>query len=82
MKMKREYTKPVVELVRFELNEAIATCDAKIFVSATKDAEGCELSTVFQDINFYDAKYGCDEKLWPVGYCYYSATDGVHTFNS
>ena len=81
MKMKREYTKPVVELVKFEMSEAIASCDVKIYVSPVKDTEGCKLNTVFEDINFFEAADNCADDRWPEKYCYYTP-DGLATFNS
>lgn len=81
MKMKREYTKPVVELVRFELNVAIAACDAKIYKTPTNGNDACALNEVFKNLNFYNAQGECNDDRWPEGYCYYSA-EGIQTFNS
>lgn len=80
MKMKREYTKPVVELVRFELNEAIAACDIKIYVDLN-DGVSCRVNTLFGDSDFQDEVH-CKKYEGFIGYCYYSATDGIPTFNS
>lgn len=43
MKMKREYTKPVVELVKFELNDAIASCKVVVVTVAGRDNTDCRV---------------------------------------
>lgn len=79
MKMKREYTKPVVELVRFELNEAIAACDvpAHNLWNACKDPNPQYPKITFQD---QDACNGSDPL--PEGYCYYTVNAAQTFFNS
>lgn len=81
MKMKREYKKPVVELVRFELNVAIAACDAKIYKTPMNGDINCVLNEVFRDINFYEQENSCSDDRWPEKYCYYTP-EGIATFNS
>lgn len=72
--MKREYTKPVVELVKFELNEAIAACSIDVTVNlhdktCAKDEYKDE---IFEGLFNPSA---CKEP--PADYCYYTATDGL-----
>lgn len=73
--MKREYTKPVVELVKFELNEAIAAC--AIDVTVNLHDKTCAKDK-YKDPDLFEGLFtpnSCKEP--PVGYCYYTAAEGM-----
>ena len=72
--MKKEYEKPVIELVEFEMNDAIAGCptDATEGFVDIKCVKG-----QYVDIAFTESD-GC----FPTeGYCYYNST-GIVLFQS
>ena len=69
-KMKKEYEKPIVELVEFEVSDAIAgTCQSKVQTSAQE----CVVE-IDPEINFSHPDETCTIKL-DEGYCYYSPND-------
>lgn len=71
--MKKSYVKPEVTLVRFELSEAIASCDVRFYENHTEQTN-CKLNPLFEeyrDINFTSTE-GCSVPI--EGYCYFTST--------
>ena len=66
--MKKKYEKPVLELVEFEVNEAIAACEGKIYASV----EACK-DRLDPAINLAE---GCTHPVPPEMYCYNGTMDG------
>lgn len=79
--MKREYKKPVAELVRFELNEAIAACAED--VTQNSHDKGC-VKKDYTDPDLWEWLFTQDSCGEPTrGYCYYSVSDsGLNVFDS
>lgn len=60
--MKKKYEKPVLELVEFEMSDAIATCQSKVYASL----EACATSL---DPHITLADSDCTYPI-PEAYCY------------
>ena len=80
MKMKKEYKKPVVELVEFEISEAIATCS---LLAYNLKGESCtDPNPNFPHLTFQDAAACEGSDPLPDGYCYYTIAEKQTFFNS
>ena len=66
--MKKEYEKPIAELVVFEMNEAIANCQNKVYASPEVCAQNLD-----PNINLADSS--CTYPI-PESYCY-NTPDGM-----
>lgn len=85
--MKKRYIKPQLELVPFELNDAIASgCGLKVYnhtVESCKDdftEEWIKKKEIVGDVNL-TVDYNCDVPL--DGYCYFTSNGtGNFLFNS
>lgn len=67
--MKKQYEKPIAELVVFEMNTAIASCDIKLYINVNSGSD-CEKDPTLDGIE-YDDKY-----------CYYTSQPEYTIFNS
>lgn len=80
--MKKKYTKPVVVVETFQLNESIAACDTKVLFGPEKENPACgdygfgEVSPFalrsVEVVPFYE--YACT--------CYYTAPEGSGYFGN
>lgn len=86
--MKKTYSKPTLEVIAFEVNEAIATCDIKLHNNYNPERD-CELTEEFDLLFGQFADYGslfgvaenCDVVL--EDYCYFTSTgDAKFLMNS
>lgn len=69
--MKEKYVKPEVELIEFELTEAIASCAAQ--VANWSDLTSCSLKEPFASLgNFGEGETQCTQPI--KGYCYFTST--------
>lgn len=74
--MKMKYVKPAMEIVKFQVNEAIASCGSLIFNYTVEDCFG-DLTPMGQAFaskgaTFVEDMQSCEEG--PLGgYCYYTA---------
>lgn len=83
--MKKEYKKPIMEIVPFALNEAVAT-GCKIDVYQNMSDASCEHTDVWKEIeavlgmdfNFAEDDKSCTSYL--KGYCFFTSSQVV--FNS
>lgn len=85
--MKEKYTKPMLELVAFELNENIASCTEKIHNNWHHgDCQETGLGAALEasGVTFTKDKEDCANGTELVAYCYYTSQDDgkVLLFNS
>ena len=87
--MKKVYEKPVLELVSFELNEAIAACGEQVHSNhAHLDCEETPLGAFLEGTlgaTFTSDKADCADGNPLEGYCYFTANDSgsaINLFNS
>lgn len=74
--MKRVYQKPALEVVAFEMNEAIASCNSALGTSLFADVTSCTLSELGEwyvnlGINFTGDNSQCSNPTYD--YCYYTS---------
>lgn len=74
--MKKTYVKPEIMLVRFELSEAIASCDTLLFTN--HEYNSCVLNPnlegIFPGINA-TTDISCSKPL--KDYCYFTSSKGI-----
>lgn len=83
--MKKEYKKPIMEIVPFAMNEAVAS-GCKMDVYQNMSDSTCQHTDVWKELegiykvefNFVQDGEGCTSYI--EGYCYFSSSDIV--FNS
>lgn len=79
--MKVKYEKPELNVVVFELNEAVASCDTKVFTNHN-DKESCTTTPLGDMLIGGGATFTTDMDTCTVavpGYCYFTSQDNGST---